>query len=113
MLERNAAKLKTLVGAREIETVPAGTAADGPSAVTPLGTLSLDVTGLIDVAAERKRLTKELEKLEKAVAAGTAKINNPAFASKAPAHILEGAKKQLAETLAKRDETAKLLAALG
>ena len=113
LLERNAAKLKTLVGAREIETVPAGTAADGPSAVTPLGTLSLDVTGLIDVAAERRRLTKELEKLEKAVAAGTAKINNPAFASKAPAHILEGAKKQLAETLAKRDETAKLLAALG
>ena len=113
LLERNAAKLKPLVGAREIETVPAGTAADGPSAVTPLGTLSLDVTGLIDVAAERKRLTKELEKLEKAVAAGTAKINNPAFASKAPAHILEGAKKQLAETLAKRDETAKLLAALG
>jgi len=113
LLARNAAKLKTLIGAREIETVPAGTPADGPSAVTPLGTLSLDVTGLIDVVAERKRLAKELEKLDKAVAAGTAKINNPAFASKAPAHILEGAKKQLAETQAKRDETAKLLAALG
>ena len=112
VLERNSAKLKTLVGAREIEIVPAGTSADGPSAVSPLGTLSLDVTGLIDVVAERKRLTKELEKLDKAVAAGTAKINNPAFASKAPAHILEGAKKQLAETVAKRDETAKLLAAL-
>ena len=53
-----------------------------------------------------------MEKLDKAVAAGTAKINNPAFASKAPAHILEGAKKQLAEAQAKRDEVAKLLESL-
>ena len=74
--------------------------------------LSLDTTGLIDKEAETKRLTKELEKLDKVIAAGTAKINNPAFASKAPAHILEGAKKQLAETQAKRDEIAKLLSNL-
>ncbi len=112
LLKRNAAKIRTLAGAREIEIVAAGDNNAGASAVTPLGTLSLDITGLADVVAERKRLTRELEKLDKAVAAGTAKVNNPAFASKAPAHILEGAKKQLAETQAKRDEIAKLLAAL-
>lgn len=112
LLERNAAKLKTLIGAKEIEILSEKSENVGASAVTPLGTLSLDTTGLIDVAAETKRLTKELEKLDKAVAAGTAKINNPAFASKAPAHILEGAKKQLAETQAKRDEVAKLLESL-
>ena len=112
LLERNATKLKTLIGAKEIEVLSDAGEALGASAVTPLGTLSLDTTGLIDVEAETKRLSKELEKLDKAVAAGTAKINNPAFASKAPAHILEGAKKQLAETQAKRDEVAKLLAAL-
>ena len=112
LLERNAAKLKTLIGAKEIEILSEKPENVGASAVTPLGTLSLDTTGLIDVAAETKRLTKELEKLDKAVAAGTAKINNPAFASKAPAHILEGAKKQLAETQAKRDEVAKILESL-
>ena len=112
LLERNAAKLKTLIGAKEIEILSENSEGIGASAVTPLGTLSLDTTGLIDVAAETKRLSKELEKLDKAVAAGTAKINNPAFASKAPAHILEGAKKQLAETQAKRDEVAKLLESL-
>lgn len=112
LLERNSAKLKTLIGAKEIEILSEKSESVGASAVTPLGTLSLDTTGLIDVAAETKRLTKELEKLDKAVAAGTAKINNPAFASKAPAHILEGAKKQLAETQAKRDEVAKLLESL-
>ena len=114
LFARHAAKLRALVGAKEIELAEADAGnAPGASAVTPLGTLSLDTTGLIDVEAERRRLTKELEKLDKAVAAGTAKIGNPAFAAKAPAHILEGAKKQLAETQAKRDETAKLLAALG
>lgn len=116
ILERNAAKIKTLVGAREIEIVSAengdGNASAGASGITPFGTLSLDTTGLVDVAAERKRLSKELEKLEKAVASGAAKINNPTFAAKAPAHIFAGAKKQLEETLAKRDEVAKLLAAL-
>ena len=112
LLERNAAKLKTLIGAKEIEILSGAGETVGASAVTPLGTLSLDTTGLIDVEAETKRLTKELEKLDKAVAAGTAKINNPAFASKAPAHILEGAKKQLAETQAKRDEVSKLLESL-
>lgn len=112
LIERHLTKLKTLAGAKTIEIVPAGTDAAGASAVTPLGVLSLDTTGLVDKAAETKRLTKELEKLDKAIAAGTAKINNPAFASKAPAHILEGAKKQLAETQAKRAEVAKLLAAL-
>lgn len=112
LLERNSAKIRVLIGAKEIEIVPAEANAAGASAVTPLGTLSLDTTGLVDAAAERKRLSKELEKLEKAAAAGTAKINNPTFVAKAPAHILAGAKKQLEETLAKRDEIAKLLAAL-
>lgn len=112
LVERNLTKLQVLIGAKTIELVPAGTEANGASAVTPLGVLSLDTTGLIDKEAETKRLTKELEKLDKVIAAGTAKINNPAFASKAPAHILEGAKKQLAETQAKRDEIAKLLSNL-
>ncbi len=111
ILAKNLAKLKTLVGAKEIEVVPElGNSA--ASAVTSLGAISLDTTGLVDVSAERKRLLKELEKLEKAVVAGTSKIENPAFSSKAPLHILEGAKKQLAETKSKRDEVLKLLSAL-
>ncbi|MCR5183819.1 MAG: valine--tRNA ligase [Opitutales bacterium] len=109
IVERNLAKLKSLVGAQSIEFVPAGTETSGASTLTPLGVISLDMTGLVDKEAETKRLTKELEKLDKAIAAGTAKVNNPAFAAKAPPHILEGAKKQLAETQAKRDEIVKLL----
>jgi valyl-tRNA synthetase len=51
----------------------------------------------IDVAADRERLTKECLRLEKIVANDERALNDPGFAGKAPAHIVEGRKKQLAE----------------
>ena len=52
----------------------------------------------IDVAAERERLTKELAKLEKGLTAAERQLGNEAFMAKAPAHIVEGLRKQSAET---------------
>jgi valyl-tRNA synthetase len=52
----------------------------------------------IDVAAERERLTKELSKLEKGLTAAERQLSNDTFTAKAPAHIVEGLKKQAAET---------------
>ncbi|WP_263367694.1 valine--tRNA ligase [Edaphobacter bradus] len=52
----------------------------------------------IDVAAERERLTKELAKLEKGLTAAEKQLGNEAFMAKAPAHIVEGLRKQSAET---------------
>jgi valyl-tRNA synthetase len=51
----------------------------------------------IDVAAERERLTKEIAKLEKNIAGAEKQLGNEAFLGKAPASIVEGLKKQLAE----------------
>jgi valyl-tRNA synthetase len=51
----------------------------------------------IDVAAERERLTKEIAKREKQDASDERQLNDPAFVAKAPAHIVEGKKKQMAE----------------
>ena len=59
------------------------------------------------------RLTKELEKIDKVVAAGEAKLTNETFVSKAPPQILEGARKQLEEAKAKRDELSRMLKTLG
>jgi valyl-tRNA synthetase len=84
-----------------------------PGEITEAGTLILEQSGLIDTAAERARLSRELEKLEKAVAAGESKLGNATFVAKAPPAILEGAKAQLAEARSRRDETARMLAALG
>ena len=52
----------------------------------------------IDVAAERDRLTKDLAKFEKGLNAAERQLGNEAFMAKAPAHIVEGLRKQAAET---------------
>ncbi len=84
-----------------------------PAAVTPFGTLYLDLASAVDPAAEKQRLAKELEKLAGHIAATEARLANPAFTGKAPPAVLEGARKQLAEQQAKRAELERLLKALG
>ncbi len=56
----------------------------------------------IDVAAERERLTRELAKYDKGLQAAEKQLGNPGFVAKAPAHIIEGLKKQAEETGALR-----------
>jgi len=52
----------------------------------------------IDVAAERDRLTKDIAKYEKGLASAERQLGNDAFLGKAPANVVEGLKKQEAET---------------
>jgi len=52
----------------------------------------------IDVPAERERLAKEIVRLEKAMQSANVRLANVGFMSKAPAHIVDGLKKQAAET---------------
>ena len=107
----NASLVQTLAGI--ILTAVDGAQPDGlPAAVTPLGTLYLDLSSSIDVEAEKARLTKELDKLNQLVAAGEGKLKNSKFVDSAPAKIVAGARKQLAETTEKRDETKRILESL-
>ncbi|MDQ8203562.1 valine--tRNA ligase [Pelagicoccus sp. SDUM812003] len=106
----NLGTIKKLAGAATIELKDS---VDGcPGAVGALGTVYLDLSSAIDVDAEKERLSKELEKLNKQVAAGEGKLKNPKFVDKAPANVVEGARKQLADTVAKRDEIERLLKSL-
>jgi valyl-tRNA synthetase len=50
--------------------------------------VALDLSGTVDVAAERKRLTKDLAAAEKELAGTEAKLNNPNFTDKAPAEVV-------------------------
>jgi valyl-tRNA synthetase len=111
LLEANRDKLSSLAGLAEIGF--ADDAGERTGSLTSLGTVMLELSGTVDVAAEKIRLAKELAKLEQAVAAGEAKLTNEAFVSKAPPKILEGARKQLDEAKAKRDEIARMLTTLG
>jgi len=111
LLQSNRDKVSSMAGLAEITF--ADDAGDRTGSLNSLGTVLLELSGTVDVAAEKIRLAKELTKLEHAVAAGEAKLTNDVFVSKAPPKILEGARKQLDDAKAKRDEIARMLATLG
>ncbi|WP_326662254.1 valine--tRNA ligase [Streptomyces sp. NBC_00385] len=52
-------------------------------------TVALDLSGTIDVGAERKRLTKDLEAAQKEKAQATGKLGNEAFLAKAPDNVVD------------------------
>ena len=52
----------------------------------------------IDVPAERERLTRDIAKYEKGLAAAERQLGNESFLAKAPSNVVEGLKKQESET---------------
>ena len=79
-------------------------------------TASFDVAVIyerkIDVAAERERLSKDLAKYEKGLAGAKRQLGNEAFLAKAPQSVVDGLKKQQAETKLLYDKTKDALDAL-
>jgi valyl-tRNA synthetase len=60
-------------------------------------TVALPLEGMIDFAAERVRLNKELEKIAKDMAGIDGRLNNPAFVAKAPEEVLVESRDRKAE----------------
>src|SRR6185312_10886413 len=60
--------------------------------------VEVDTSGTVDVAAERRRLEKDLAAAEKELAGTAGKLGNDAFLAKAPAEVVEKirARQQLA-----------------
>jgi valyl-tRNA synthetase len=75
-------------------------------------TIALDLSGTIDVAAERKRLTKDLGLAEKEKAQAVGKLGNDAFLAKAPEPVVEKIRTRLAAAEADIARIAGQLAAL-
>ena len=101
--------IKLLLNAESLDvnenySPPKGT----PVFVSPLGELFLPLEGLIDVAAEKIRLVKEVEKDRAEIAKVEAKLANPNFATKVPPAVFAEHEQRLAEWQAKlaRDQAA-------
>jgi valyl-tRNA synthetase len=94
--EENAVIIQRLARVSEVRFVDA-VSAGLPKHSTPDFDTGVIYERTIDVPAERERLTKEAAKLEKNIAAADGQLNNPGFLAKAPAHIVDGLKKQREE----------------
>jgi valyl-tRNA synthetase len=66
----------------------------------------------IDVTAERERLTKEIGRLDKGLQSAEKQLGSESFLAKAPAHIVDGLKKQAAETRALKEKAEAALQSL-
>ena len=82
-----------LTEATQVATLPESE--DSPVAVMNGARLMLKVE--VDKAAETARLNKEAEKLQKALDKLNAKLSKPGYTDKAPAHLVEKDKAELAE----------------
>jgi valyl-tRNA synthetase len=89
---------------------PDASAAPSAATATVAGCdVFVDLAGLVDVAAEIVRLTKENEKTEGFLAAKQAKLANESFTARAPEAVIAKERAQLAEL---EDRLAKGRAAL-
>jgi valyl-tRNA synthetase len=96
------AVIKLLLNADPMDVVDDYVPARGTAAVhSELGEMFLPMEGLLDVAAERERLTKEKAKIEAEIVKVEQKLANPSFSKKAPPAVLEEHHKRLAEWQAK------------
>jgi valyl-tRNA synthetase len=72
-------------------------------------TVGLDLSGRVDLAAERARLAKELAKADSDIARVDAKLGNPNFVARAPEEVVEEEQEKRAEAQARK---AKIVEAL-
>lgn len=109
----SAARLALLAGAKETVVDAAYEAPKGtPTALTPFGELFLPLEGLVDVEAERARITKELDKITKEITKSNAKLGNASFVDRAPAAVVAQERERLADWESKKAQLEAMLSAL-
>ena len=97
-LDRHNAAISRLARVPEVtlaDAAPSGSA----QIIVGEATVCLPLEGVIDIAAEKKRLAKDIDKLSKELSKLEAKLSNDAFLAKAPEEVI-------AEQRERRDETA-------
>jgi valyl-tRNA synthetase len=105
--------LALLAGSTEILVddtyeAPKGT----PAAVTPVSESYMPMEGLIDVEAERARISKEIEKMELELKKCESKLGNASFVDRAPPEVVVQEKLRLEDWKTKLAQLGEMLTAL-
>jgi valyl-tRNA synthetase len=96
--------LKLLLNAETLEVKSDFQPKKGTPVVhSKMGELYLPLEGLVDFAAEKTRLKKELEKVDAEIAKVETKLSNPAFTQKVPVNVLAEHQQRLVEWQTKRE----------
>jgi valyl-tRNA synthetase len=105
--------LAKLAEVRLFDTESQWAQAAGAAPVAVVGEARLALFMAIDTVAEKARLGKEAERLEKEIAKAQAKLGNEAFVAKAPPAVIEQEQKRLADFGAALDKIRAQIRRLG
>ncbi len=95
LVEQNREAVEKLASVSDITFVDQSLAQQAGARSTARFDVAVVYQQKLDTAAERQRLEKELAKLEAEVANAQRQLSNQQFLSKAPAHVVEGLRKNL------------------
>ena len=101
-LARHEGLIKTLARVESIAAETGGPTKGAAPVALAGATLVLPLAGIIDAGAERKRLEKEIGKLDGDIAKADKKLSNADFVAKADPEAVEDQRERLAEAKAAR-----------
>jgi valyl-tRNA synthetase len=113
MIEQNRAAVERLANVEKIAFVDSSLAQRAGARSTARFDVYVIYERKIDVAAERERLTKDLEKMEKEIANGQRQLSNEQFLAKAPQKVVEGLRSRAQELTGLREKIRSQLNELG
>jgi len=105
LIEQNHGAVERLAGVESLKFVETSLAKIAGTRSTARFDVHVIYEKKIDVAAERERLAKDLEKIEKEIANGQRQLSNEQFLAKAPAKVVEGIRARAEELKVLREKT--------
>jgi valyl-tRNA synthetase len=105
MIEQNCGAVERLANVEKITFVDGSLAKQAGARSTARFDVHVVYERTIDAAAERHRLTKEQEKIEKELANNQRQLSNEQFLAKAPEKVVEGLRRRAQELVILRDKT--------
>ena len=104
ILDAGRAYLQNLAKIESLQIVPAleQELKQAIAGVTGTVQILISLEGLVDIPALCAKLEKKLGKIDKEIKSLSGRLNNPGFANKAPAEVIESVKSDLAEAEAQR-----------
>jgi valyl-tRNA synthetase len=112
MIEHNRGAVERLATVESVDFVETSLAKAGGARATSRFEVRVVYEKKVDSGAERERLKKELDGLEREMENKRRQLGNGAFLQKAPPHVVEGLRKRLAELEVLREKASAALHAL-